>query len=144
MFTRLKKAPDDPQITSSLKIDDTNKIKKNISDDGLLKVSDRNESPSPNSVSDDSLFNPDCDGYHHVSSLKKVKFNSIVTVITENGNNTNNTKLSSKKDDTNKRERKKKNAFIKNLKLVSNNKNQEDCTVKGCSVDPNDYMCFIS
>jgi hypothetical protein len=141
MLTRLKKVTDDPQMTSSLKIDDTNKIKKNISDDGLLKLSDRNESPSPNSVSDDSLFNPDCyDEY--VSSVKKVKFNSIVTVITENGNNSS--KLSSKKDDANKRERKKKNTFIKNLKIDNNNKNQEDCTVKGCSVDPNDYMCFIS
>ena len=137
MFLRVKKTPDDPQNTSSLKIDE-NKIKKNISDDGLLKISDRNESPSPNSVSDDSLFNPDCDRYHPV---KKVKFNSIVTVITENGDNTNNTKVSSKKDDANKR--KKKNTFIKNLKLDDNNKNQEDCTVKGCSVDPNDYMCVI-
>jgi len=133
-------------MASSLKIDGTNKIKKNISDDGLLKLSDRNESPSPNSVTDDSLFNPDGDVYVS-SSVKRVKFNSIVTVITENGNNTNNTnnsKVSSKKDDANKR--KKKNIFIKNLKLdnSNNSKNQEDCTVKGCSVDPNDYMCVIS
>ena len=135
MLSRVKSSP-------PLKIDCTNKIKKNISDDGLLKLSDRrnSESPSPNSVSDDSLFNSDGDGYG--SSGKRVTFNSMVTVITENGNNS---KVSSKKDDPNKKERKKKLAALKNLKLdKSNNKTQEECTVKGCSVDINDYMCVIS
>jgi aspartokinase len=141
MFTRIPKGKVDTISTGNHKKKLT--IKKNISDD-KFDNDNRSESPSPCSVSDDSLFNSNGAATDEIISCgKKVTFNTVVTVINSNNNKviSNHEAVGSPRN----HELRKKKAFIKHLKLDKGDKGdkvQEECT--GCSFDPNDYVCNIS
>lgn len=124
---------DSPKIYHNMK----SSMKKESSFDNMHKLENyrqNNESPSPNSVSDDSLFDE-----LQKSSTKRVTFNDTVTYI----------KKCSTGDEPlrdNNENLKKKKLFLKKLKLDQDNKDmnsQQDCSVKSCSADMNDYMCTI-
>jgi hypothetical protein len=130
-----------PKLTNSR---EKSSMKKNISIDSMFKLEhDRrnSESPSPNSVSDDSLF----EGI--TKSSKKVTFNKVITVINNNNNNSPPIDTSPNSHQINNHELMRgKRAFIKKLKLdQDSNNSQENCGVKKCSTDVlNDYVCVIS
>lgn len=138
MFTRIK---DSKKVDRLSTVNKPSKKMEIISDDSIAKFEfDGSESPSPQSVSDDSLFNiHGATSDEIIGSGKKVKFNTIVTVI-----NNNNSKVIRNQDGLGSpKNLPKKKAFIKHLKLEKSNSKENECV--GCSFDPNEYVgCSIS
>jgi len=134
---------DSPKMINNKK----SSLKTEISIDNMLKYEQErrnSESPSPNSVSDDSLFDETS-----IKPTKKVTFHNQITVINNNNNNNknkNNTVDNSPNSHqiNNHELMRSKRAFIRKLKLDQDSReHQEECGVKSCSTDVNDYVCTI-